>query len=109
MGNNKNKNKQLKITMKFFTASLLAVAAAAVNVVPGPKCPPKPADGTDPADIFDMIDQDASGEIDASEAMDALACMVEYKMIDPEDVEGAIGEFVEAAGSDLKLDPKRLK
>ena len=53
-----------------------------------------------------MIDQDASGEIDAAEAMDALACMVEYEMIDPEDVEGAIGEFVEAAGSDLKLDKK---
>merc|ERR1712156_492362 len=103
------KNKQLKITMKFLTASLLAVAAAAVKIVPGPKCTPKPADGTDAADIFDMIDQDASGDINAAEAMDALACMVEYGMIGPEDVEGAIGDFVEAAGSDLKLDKKEAK
>jgi len=55
--------------MKFFAASLLAVAATAVKLSEDepqmapelPKCPPKPKEMPELGELFEMIDSDGSG------------------------------------------------
>merc|ERR1712156_965935 len=99
-------------TMKFFAASLLAVAATAVKLSEDepqlapelPKCPPKPKEMPELGDLFEMIDSDGSGKIDLGEAAAALGCAVEYGVIDKNDFEDAVAMFEEAAGDDGELD-----
>ena len=102
--------------MKFFAATLLAVAAAAVKIQqedgelpPPPKCPPPPSEDAELEDIFDMIDQDDSGDIDEAEGLDALFCAAEYGMIEEDDFDEAIAMFKGAAGTDGKVDKKEAK
>ena len=77
--------------MKFFAAALLAVAASAVMVqkdadapFPDPTCPAKPtkkeqdAAKANPESVFDKIDVDGSGKIDAQEGYNALFCAVQW-------------------------------
>ena len=102
--------------MKFFAATLLAVAAAAVKISqddaelpPPPKCPPPPSEDAELEDIFDLIDADGSGDIDEDEGLAALFCAGEYGMIDDDDVDGVIKEFKKAAGEDGKVDMGEAK
>ena len=120
---NKNKNKQLKITMKFTAAAILAIGAAATKITqyggegdlpfPPPECPPKPSKsemyGATPEEIFDHIDADNSGLIDAHEGFNALYCMVEWEEMTREEAEGVfeyLGSFV---GEDYMLSKSEMK
>merc|ERR1711920_84655 len=109
---NKNKNKQLKITMKFTAAAILAIGAAATKITqyggegdlpfPPPECPPKPSKsemyGATPEEVFDHIDADGSGLIDAHEGFNALYCMVEWGEMTREEAEGVF-DMIDADGS----------
>ena len=75
-----------------------------------PTCPPKPSEEEveagkeDPEAVFDLIDQDGSGEIDDKEGFDALYCAVEYGMIDEGTARDAFKFLAVYAGDDEKLD-----
>merc|ERR1712109_314557 len=91
MGNN-NKNNQPKITMKFYSAALLAIGAIAIKLkeegsqgegegdfpYPEPDCEPRPEDrdGMSPEEHFDAADKTGNGQIDAKEGFEALYCAV---------------------------------
>ena len=103
--------------MKFFAATLLAVAAAAVKIQqddaelppPAPKqCPDEPTDAT-AEELFDLVDQDGSGDIDEAEGLAALFCAHEYGWIQEEDFDAAITAFEDAAGTDGKVDGGEAK
>ena len=74
-----------------------------------PQCPEKPSEDEieagkeDPEKVFDTIDRDGSGEIDAKEGFDALYCAVEWEMISEEDARAAFKYLGKAAGKDGKL------
>merc|ERR1712156_454343 len=90
MGN--NKNNQPKITMKFYSAALLAMGAIAIKLkeegsqgegegdfpYPEPDCGPRPEDrdGMSPEEHFDAADKTGNGQIDAKEGFEALYCAV---------------------------------
>ena len=100
--------------MKFFAAALLAVAASAIMVqkdakpFPDPVCPDKPtkeeqaAAKENPELVFDKIDTDGSGKIDAQEGYNALFCAVQWKFITKEEAIAA-GEYLVGAAGDDKL------
>ena len=62
--------------MKIFAATILALAAAAINLKEGDGCGPMPegADTAGPEDIFNYIDGDNSGDITEGEGRKALDC-----------------------------------
>ena len=109
--------------MKFTAAAILAIGAAATKITqyggegdlpfPAPDCPPKPSKsemyGATPEEVFDHIDADGSGLIDAHEGFDALYCMVEWGEMTREEAEGVfeyLGSFV---GEDRMLSKSEAK
>ena len=108
----KIKNKQLKITMKFAAAALLAIAATAVQIkqedgdlpYAAPECPPKPDfENMSDAEIFAKIDADGSETVDAQEGFNALYCMVEYGEMTREEAEWLWHYLGSHAGEDEEL------
>ena len=96
--------------MKFIAASLLALAAAAINLQegPAPKCTlPKPTEAevatATGADVFTAIDTDSSGEIDEAEGDAALVCMVEWGVVSVDEALALKQYLGEYAGEDGKL------
>ena len=107
--------------MKFFAAALLAVAASAIMVqkdakpFPDPKCPAKPtkaeqeAAKANPESVFDKIDANNDGSIDAQEGYNALFCSVEWGFL-TKDQAIAAGEYLsKAAGADKLLSKDEAK
>ena len=109
--------------MKFTAAAILAIGAAATKITqyggegdlpfPAPDCPPKPSKsemyGATPEEVFDHIDADGSGLIDAHEGFNALYCMVEWGEMTREEAEGVfeyLGSFV---GEDYMLSKSEAK
>ena len=109
--------------MKFTAAAILAIGAAATKITqyggegdlpfPPPECPPKPSKsemyGATPEEVFDHIDADGSGLIDAHEGFNALYCMVEWEEMTREEAEGVfeyLGSFV---GDDYMLSKSEAK
>merc|ERR1711981_176738 len=80
-----------------------------------PQCPDEPsgedveAGKEDPEAVFDMIDQDGSGEIDDKEGFDALYCAVEWGWIDEGMARDAYKFLAVAAGDDHKLSKDEAK
>ena len=80
-----------------------------------PECPPKPSDDEieegkkNPEKVFDLIDQDQSGEIDDVEGFNALYCGVEYGMIDEDTARDVFKYLAVFAGGDEKLDKDEAK
>ena len=68
--------------MKYYAASLLAVATAALKLKQG--CPEKP-DSATPEDVFALLDTDDSGALDDAERMQGLACLVEWGIYEQEE------------------------
>lgn len=74
-----------------------------------PKCPPPPSDEDiaaakeNPESVFDMVDQDKSGDVDADEAADALKCAVKAGLLDEDEAKDAFRGLAKAAGKDGKL------
>ena len=104
--NNNKKTTQPKITMKFFTAALLAIGAAAIKLkddgtqgppeageggefpFPPPDCTDKPDDeGWGPEDYFNHADANGSGGIDAHEGFNSLYCAVVWGEMKQEEAE----------------------
>merc|ERR1711981_1393726 len=123
---NKKKTTQPKKTMKFFTAALLAIGAAAIKLkeggtqgIPGegesefpfppPDCPGKPdTEGWTPMDYFDAADQNSSGGIDAQEGFNALYCTVIWGEMKREDAEWLYGFLIDHAQMDPEGNPAEL-
>ena len=109
--------------MKFTAAAILAIGAAATKITqyggegdlpfPPPECPPKPSEsemyGATPEEIFDHIDADGSGDIDAQEGFNALYCMVEWGEMSREEAEDVFEYLGGHAGEDGKLDKAEAK
>ena len=96
--------------MKFIAASLLALAAAAINLQDGPppKCTiPKPSEedaaSATPADVFKAIDTDGSGDITESEGVAAMACAVEWGVLSIDEAIAVMEYLGSYTGDDDKL------
>ena len=113
--------------MKVFAAALLAIAAQSISLRDGPtdaeieaeiakqmkrpmpQCPPPPSDEqiaaavADPESVFDAVDQDGSGKVDADEAADALKCAVKAGLLSEDEAKEAFKGLAKAAGKDGKL------
>merc|ERR1711981_778170 len=133
MGNNK-KTTQPKITMKFFTAALLAIGAAAIKLkeggtqgppeggegghggegesefpFPPPDCPEKPdTEGWKPIDYFNAADTNQSGGVDAQEGFNALYCAVVWEEMSREDAEWLYHFLTDHAQMDPEGNPEEL-
>merc|ERR1719479_37664 len=103
--------------MKFYIAALLALSAAAVKnaeldahidymMKTPPTCPPEPsaeeqaAGEENPEAVFDMIDQDNNGGIDAREGFEALYCAASYGWISEDEARMAFKYLASFAGDD---------
>ena len=76
-------------------------------------CGPKPSeeemDAATPEDVFDAIDADGSGDIDAEEGEAALRCAVEWELISEDEAVAAFEYLAGAAGDDGLLDKDEAK
>ena len=123
--NNNKKTTQPKITMKFFTAALLAIGAAAIKLkddgsqgppqgdsefpFPPPDCSEKPNDdGWGPEDYFDHADTSGNGALDAQEGFNALYCAVVWGEMDREDAEWLYEFLGSHADLNQEGDPEEL-
>ena len=112
--------------MKFYAAALLALSAAAIKVADldaeidkmmetPPTCPPEPSQADqdaaedNPEAVFDLIDQDGSGKIDAREGFEALYCAASYGWISEEDARGVFKYLAKFAGDDEELSKDEAK
>ena len=103
--------------MKFTAAAILAICAAATKIkqyggdgdlpFPAPACPPKPSasemEGATPEDVFNAVDQDGSGYVDAKEGFEALYCMVEWGEMSRDEAEAVFEYLGGFAGEDELL------
>ena len=114
--NNNNKNNQPKITMKFYSAALLAIGAIAIKLkeegsqgegegdfpYPEPDCGPRPEDrdGMSPEEHFDAADKSGNGQIDAKEGFEALYCAVVWGEMEEDEARWLYKYLGEHAGID---------
>ena len=87
--------------MKYYAASLLAVASYALKLKQD-GCPEIP-DGATAEDVFNLIDADGSGAIDSVEGAMGLGCLVKWGVFTQAEAEEAGAKFAEAAGTDELL------
>jgi hypothetical protein len=66
-------------------------------------------DAATPEGVFDKIDSDKSGDIDAEEGKFALGCAVEWGLISQDEAEAAFEFLAKAAGDDEKLSKTEAK
>ena len=85
--------------MKYYAASLLAVASYALKLKTQEGCPEKP-DDADAQAVFNLIDTDNSGGIDDTEGEQGLKCLVEWGIYTADEAEIMGGVFDTAAGED---------
>merc|ERR1719464_2052936 len=100
--------------MKFTAAAILAIGAAATKIsqygsegdlpYPPPDCKKMSVDteGVEPEDVFDAVDYDDSGYVDAQEGFNALFCMVEAGELTREEAE-IVFEYLGGFAGDDKL------
>ena len=117
--------------MKFFTAALLAIGAAAIKLkddgtqgppqggdgesefpFPPPDCGEPPA-GIDQrpsaADAFALIDQDGSQSLDAEEGYEAFYCLVDWGAMTEDEAFAAFDFIGGYAGDDDEVDKTELE
>ena len=93
--------------MKYYAASLLAVASYALRLKQD-GCPEKPEEAT-PEDVFKLIDADGSGAIDKVEGAMGLGCLVKWGVYTQAEAEEAGDKFTEAAGTDELLTMEEVR
>jgi len=76
-------------------------------------CPAEPSEAevkaAGPEGVFDKIDADGSGDIDAAEGEAALKCMVEWKWMTEDEAKAAFEYLASHAGDDGKLSKDEAK
>ena len=93
--------------MKYYAASLLAVASYALRLKQD-GCPEKPEEAT-PEDVFKLIDADGSGAIDSVEGAMGLGCLVKWGVFTQAEADEAGDKFAEAAGADQLLTMEEVR
>merc|ERR1712051_17636 len=134
MGN--KKNNQPKITMKVFSAALLAIGAAALRLQDGgdgkgpktdgdeqggkqggeegklpfpvPEYPAKPEGEMSPEAVFAMIDVNGSNGVDAQEGFNALYCAYEWGEMEKDEAMFMFDWMMAHADLNEEGDPKEI-
>ena len=93
--------------MKYYAASLLAVASYALKLKQD-GCPEIP-DGATAEDVFNLIDADGSGAIDSAEGTKGLGCLVNKGILTQAEAEEAGDKLAKAAGADNLLTMEEVR
>ena len=93
--------------MKYYAASLLAVASYALKLKQD-DCPDIP-EGASVEAVFNLVDTDGSGAIDSAEGEKGLKCAVSKGIMTKAEAEEVAGKLEKAAGADKLLSLDELK